>query len=316
MLTHAENTAISAALPGLQLAWDSTSMGELKLCPRKYYYRILYGYTPRELSVHLKFGLGFHSATEHYDHARARGENHDAGVRAAIRRALEFTWDFKMGRPWLSSDPNKNRQTLVRTIAWYYEQFAHDPLETVILATGKPAVELSFMVELPFKAQETGESFFYGGHLDRVALMGGSAYIVDKKTTKHTLNKQYFDGYSPDNQFSGYMFGGAVGFGLKLQGIICDAAQVAVGFTRFQREVIHRTKEQLEEWVRDLGMWLRVAEFYAKTNYWPQNDKNCSMYGGCPFRSVCGKTPGARPEWLRAGFERQVWNPLIARGDI
>ena len=43
---------------------------------------------------------------------------------------------------------------------------------------------------------------------------------------------------------------------------------------------------------------------------------NCHVYGGCAFRSVCGKTPEVREQWLRAGFERQIWNPLVARGDI
>lgn len=315
MFTNAENSALSEQTPQLQLAWDSTSMGELKLCPRKYQYRILYGYTPRELSVHLKFGLGFHGATERYDHARAKGKSHDEGVVAAVKWAMEFTWDSKMGRAWLSSDPNKNRATLVRSVVWYYEQFKEDAIETVILENGKPAVELSFMLPLPFKSQE-GEQFLYGGHLDRVGRMAGANYIVDKKTTKYTLSPSYFAQFSPDNQFSGYIFGGKIGYGLPIAGLIVDAAQVAVGFTRFAREIVTRTPEQIKEWVKDLAFWLRQAEYYAKQAYWPQNDKACSMYGGCAFRSVCGKTPSVREQWLRAGFERQIWNPTIARGDI
>lgn len=315
MISPDENAALSRQLPGMQLAWDSTSLGELKLCPRRYMYRILYGYAPRELNIHFMFGLGFHGATERYDHARASGGSHAEGVRAAVKFALEFTWDSKMGRAWLSSDPNKNRLTLLRTVVWYYEQFAEDALETVILANGKPAVELSFMLPLPFKS-ESGEQLFYGGHLDRVAHFAGGTYIVDKKSTKHTLGPDYFRQYTPDNQFSGYIFGGRAGFSLPISGLIVDAAQVAVGFTRFAREVVQRTPEQVKEWVKDLAFWLRQAEFFAKQGHWPMNDKACHVYGGCPFREVCSKTPSVREKWLRASFARQVWDPTKARGDI
>lgn len=315
MFGREQSGAMSEAQPGMQLAWDSTSLGELKLCPRRYQYRILYGYAPRELNIHFTFGLGFHGATERYDHARAAGGSHEDGVRAALKWAMEFTWDSKMGRPWLSSDPNKNRGTLLRTVVWYYEQFREDALETVILANGKPAVELSFMIPLPFQS-EAGEQLFYGGHLDRVAMMCGAAYIVDKKSTKQTLGASYFNQYSPDNQFSGYIFGGRAGFQLPIMGLIVDAAQVAVGFTRFAREVVQRTPEQVKEWVKDLAFWLRQAEFFAKQGHWPMNDKACHVYGGCPFREICSKTPAVREKWLRAGFIRQVWDPTKARGDI
>lgn len=315
MWTAEQNSALSAEQPGLQLAWDSTSLGELKLCPRRYFYRILCGWTPRELNVHLKFGLGFHGATERYDHARAQGAEHAEALRTAVRWVMDYTWDHKMGRPWISSMNEKNRLTLVRTVVWYYDQYETDPLETVLLANGKPAVELSIMLPLPYKS-ETGEQFLYGGHMDRVARLGEPSYVVDKKTTKNTLGKSYFAQFSPDNQFSGYIFLASAGFGFKLAGLICDAAQVAVNFTRFQRELISRTPDQIKEWVKDLAYWLRQAEFYAKQGYWPMNDKACHVYGGCPFREICARAPETRESWLKGSFAKQLWNPLIARGDI
>lgn len=315
MFTHEENSAISSVTPGFQLFWDSTSLGELKLCPRRYQYRILEGYAPRELNVHFKFGLGFHGALERYDHARASGATHREAERAATKWVLEYTWDTKMGRPWLSDMPEKNRLTLVRSVVWYLDKYEHDTIETLILANGKPAVELSFMLPLPF-ASDSGEQLSYGGHLDRVGRLGELNYIVDKKTTKWLLTQAYFAGFSPDNQFTGYIFGGTVGFGFKVAGLIVDAAQVAAGFTRFARELVTRTPDQVKEWVRDLAYWLRQAEFYAKQGHWPMNDKNCHVYGGCPFRSICSKPPSVRDSWLKSGFVKQIWNPLIARGDI
>jgi hypothetical protein len=56
----------------LQFAWDSTSLGYLKECPRKYYYTMIEGWRGRGESVHLRFGQEYHAALEHYDRAPGR----------------------------------------------------------------------------------------------------------------------------------------------------------------------------------------------------------------------------------------------------
>lgn len=315
MLTHEENAALSAKTPGLQLSWDSTSLGELKTCARKYYYRILLGLSPRDLSVHLKFGLGFHGALERYDHARAAGADFQEGARVALKWVMDYTWDHKMGRPWLSSDPNKNRGTLIRTVVWYLDQFQNDPIETLILANGKPAVELSFAIPLPFESSK-GEPFILSGHLDRVGHFASGLYIADRKTTKWTLSKSYFDQFSPHNQFSTYIFAGKVAYDLPIAGLIVDAAQVGVGFSRFERQIVPRTREETDEWLVGLRHWLRMAEYFAEAGEWPMNESSCGNYGGCAFRPICSKTPGARAQWLATGFDKQIWDPTKARGDI
>jgi hypothetical protein len=54
----------------IQYAWDSTSLGWLKTCPRLYQYSMLEGWRSRGESVHLKFGQLYHSGLELYDKAR------------------------------------------------------------------------------------------------------------------------------------------------------------------------------------------------------------------------------------------------------
>jgi hypothetical protein len=151
---------------------------------------------------------------------------------------------------------------------------------------------------------------------------------VDKKSTKNTISASFFAQYSPDNQFSTYMLAGRVAFQLPVKGLIVDAAQVAVGFTRFERGLVERTEGQIGEWVDGLGFWFASAESCAKRGWelesasgdssiaWPMNDKNCSMYGGCSFRKICSKAPGQRQQWLRTEFRQRQWNPLSKRGDI
>lgn len=318
------NSAFSSALPGLQLAWDSTTLGQLKTCPRLYWYSNIAGsspdlgasgYAPRLESVHLTFGLVMHGARERYDHARAQGEGHESALRIALRYALEATWNRELGRPWLSDDKNKNRLTLIRTIVWYLDDFAEDSLRTVILASGKPAVEVSFRMELGAVAP-TGEPYLLCGHFDRVATLNDTTYISDIKTTKSTVSPDFFEKFSPGNQFSLYCLAAKVVYALPVRGLIVDAAQVAVTFSRFQRGIVQRTEAQLEEWLSDALWWIAQAARFAAEGYWPMNDTSCDRFGGCPFRSVCSASPSVRAEWLRRDFVRRTWNPLATRGDI
>lgn len=309
------NSSFSMEIPTLQVAWDSTSLGALKECARKYFYRHICGWQGRTLSVHLTFGLLYHGALERYDHARFSGDSHDTATCLAVRYCMEQTWDRERNRPIIMDDKNKNRYTLVRTVIWYLEQFADDPCETIRLANGKPAVEVSFRFNMGGKFI-TGEDIIYCGHLDRMVSFQGSDYILDRKTTKSTLDQSYFDKFSPDNQFSGYCVGASITWGKPVSGLIVDAAQVAVTFSRFQRAPVTRSEDQLQEWYRDAFYWISQAENFAKIGYWPMNDKSCGNYGGCDFRGICSKSERVRPEWLQAQFVKRIWDPLQTRGDI
>ena len=72
----------SPFLPGtnIQYAYDSTSLGLLKTCPRLYQYTMIDGYVAKGESIHLRFGIEYHQALQDYDIARAEGIDHeDAG---------------------------------------------------------------------------------------------------------------------------------------------------------------------------------------------------------------------------------------------
>lgn len=296
----------------LQIAWDSTSIGALKKCPRYYQLSIVLGYTPRLRSVDLDFGIWLHSARERYYHARARGEDHDTGVDAALDYALRATWNSALGRPWISDHPQKNRATLIRTIVWYLDKWAEDPLETLILANGKPAVELSFMFQIGHTTRD-GVPYQLCGHIDRLVKFQNSVRVSDLKSTKHTLDPDYFSQFIPDNQMETYSFASRVIYEVPCSGIIIDAAQVAVSFSRFGRGFVSYTDDQIDEWYEGLGDYLAQAETYALRGRWPMNERACFR---CEFRGVCAKPPSTRDEWLRGAFDRRVWDPLQRRGDI
>jgi len=315
------NNAFSTVLPTLQLAWDSTSLGLLKECPRKYQLTmgsaVEPGWSPRTESVHLRFGIEVHDARRIYDYARTQGNSHDDALDDAVSHTLCSTYDYDLMRPWFSDHKEKNRFTLLRTIVWYLDEYGpNDPLQTVTLANGKPAVELSFRMQTDIRIG--GEPVTLCGHMDRLAVASFDqrTYIADIKTTGSTLGTDYFSKFSPDNQFSLYSFASKVVYSQPVAGLIVDAAQIAVTFSRFQRGLVPRHQAQLDEWYSDLGIWLEQAESFARRGHWPMNDKSCNNYGGCPFRGICAHVPSIRDKWLQASFVHRTWDPLRARGDV
>lgn len=302
-----------------QWAWDSTSLGWLKECPRKYQYHMLEGWTSKGESIHLEYGILYHEALAFYETAKYNGCDHEQALRDTVRQILLWTW--RDGAPWraqadLPVDDKaalKSREHLVRTVVWYLDKFKDDPARTLMHpVTGKPMVELSFKFEIG-AGLDLKHPYVLCGYLDRVVEFQGQTFVMDRKTTTTTLGGYYFDQYDPDNQMSLYTVASQIAFKMPVKGIIVDAAQIAMGFSRFVRSFVFKTPDQIDEWMRDLKVWLRQAEWYATAAYWPQNDKSCHKYGGCVFREVCSKSPAVRDKFLESGFTRREWNPLIPR---
>lgn len=308
----------------LQWAWDSTSLGWLKECPRKYQYHMLEGWRTKAEAVRLEFGILYHRALEHFEKYRVSWA-YEESLRMVVHDLLKWTW--RDGKPWRASaalDMEDKvsvlcRENLVRTVVWYIEKFRNDPAKTKVLGDGQPMVELHFLISLnrhpwdhlsekPYK-----ESYALCGYLDRVVSFQGEDYGMDRKSTTSTIGSYYFDRFEPDNQMTLYTIAIQAGFKTPVRGMIVDAVQIAVGFSRFQRSILFKTQEQLDEWLTDLHYWLDQAERYAAQNYWPQNDKSCQNYGGCTFRKVCSKSPSVRDRFLHTDFEKHFWNPMEPR---
>lgn len=314
-----DNVQLTPFIEGakLQWAWDSTSLGWLKECPRKYQYHMVEGWTAKSEAIHLEWGILYHEALEGFERLRSEGADHNSALACVVKDTLIKTW--RDGGPWraakdLSPEDKsslKSRENLIRTIIWYIDKFKDDPAQT-IQRDGKPMVELHFQFEIN-KEMQSPYPYTLCGYLDRVVEFQGEKFVMDRKSTTSTLGSYYFDQYDPDNQISLYTVSSRIAFHTPVKGVIIDAAQIAVGFSRFVRSFVFKTPDQIDEWMYDLGIWLRQAEIYATKNYWPQNDKSCHKYGGCVFRGICSKSPSVRDKFLESNFQRRAWNPLIPR---
>ncbi len=307
------NSSFSTAVAGLQLGWDATSLEALDKCPRLYQLSIIEGYQTPFTSPNLTFGTVFHSATELYSLTRAAGQDHDQALLAALRHTIVATWDFKLGRPWASDEPTKTRDTLFRTIVWYLDHFRDESLETLILANGKPAVELSFRFDSGLKTQD-GESIQLCGHIDRVVTWNDEIWITDKKTSRYDLDENYFKQFLPHNQMTLYSIAGFVTLNKDIDGLIIDGCQILVGGSRFLRKQIPMTPNILEEWMTDFAIKVKEAEGYATQAYWPMRRSSCG-FGRmqCQFRPVCSSDPTIRQTLLDSAYSRRTWDPLQPR---
>lgn len=336
---NAQVEVLSPFLPGTKIryAWDSTTLGALKTCPRMYQYLYIDGWGSTEESVHLRFGSEYHQAFQDYALSRAAGIDHNASVFDVVRELLIRTADFAPN-PETRAGKYKSRNILLRAVIWYLDEHEHDPAETYIKADGKPAVELSFRFELDWGPQVSStplgaimpvdltppQPYLLCGHLDKVVSLNGALFVMDHKTSMSTLSSNYFDQWSPSNQMTLYSLAAKVIIDAPVRGVILNAAQLMLDYekssdygARFVRGVTYRTPDQLGEWLADLHYWLDLAERYAVEDYFPMNDTACGNYGGCRFRDVCSKSSQVREKFLQSDFHKQtedeIWNPLRAR---
>jgi len=319
----------------IQYAWDSTSLGYLKTCPRLYQLTMLEGWSPRGESIHLRFGQEYHKALEDFDRLQIVG---GLTRKEALYETVLLTYQRIQG--WeVDQDTRagkyKNPASLIRLIIDYIDHFNPDPAQTVVLDNGQPAVELSFRFELNWGPgqQPTGKSYdpesrqlkhtigsqpyMLSGHLDRVVKFNGDLFVMDRKTTMTTPGSYYFDQYSPNNQMSLYTLASKVILDAPIRGVIIDAAQILVSSSAFVRGTTYRTPDQTDEWVDDLHYWFGMAESFANAGHWPMNDTACDKFGGCRFREICSKSPQVRERFLAGEFDKlapeERWNPLKPR---
>src|SRR5262245_32990264 len=214
----------------IQYAWDATSLEYLKRCPRLYQYKMIDCWQSGKDNINLRFGHEFHKALQDYEILRAQGDiDHDEAVFLSIKELLLRTDDF---RP---DDKYKSRENLIRTAVWHMDKYKDDPAKTMIMSSGKPAVEVNFKFPLDYGPIPNNDEYNYilCGYLDRVVEYNQEVLPMDHKTTTSTPGDYYWNQFDPNNQMTLYVLACQVIFEATVKGIIIDAAQIMVDSSRF-----------------------------------------------------------------------------------
>ena len=202
-------TTQSPFLPGtnIQFAWSSSSLDLIKTCPRLYEYTMIQGWQSRDESIHLRFGIEYHTALQDYAIAKAKGIKHEDAIHDTIRALHSRVYGWSVDRT-TRAGKYKNRESIVSLVIDYLDHFSDDPAETFILDSGEPAVELSFRLEMDWGPKASNSPYLLCGHLDRVVNFSDNLYVMDHKTSMSTLGQYYFNQWSPSNQMTLYTYAG------------------------------------------------------------------------------------------------------------
>jgi len=311
----------------IQFAWDSVSLTAFLSCKRRYKYLILDGLVPKApgYAIALEFGILFHSALEVYHRASAGGSSHDEALLATMRWLVaqeafaalptdddieelkEATDDADDGIA-LRNSKIRTRYHLARAVVWYLDHYSSDPLTTLILPSGLPAVELSFRVPLPLEI--AGHPLLLCGHIDRAVSFEGALWASDYKTTK-SLTRQFFDTFELAHQMTGYTVAGQVILNQPVKGVWIDGVALQVGAAQFSRAPTTRTPGQIKEYFDLLTDVSEQAERAFDTGHYPMNTASCYF---CEFKQVCKQPPEYRDRYIDLYYERKPgWNPLRNR---
>lgn len=310
--------------PFLQLTWDSTSLKLFLECPQKYHLTMHEGWTTSGQNIHFWFGGLVHSSIEVFEHSKAQGADFDDSLDAMTQFMMT-----EIAKPDIPVDEQgyKTGPNLVRTMIWYQLQYRNDPYQTVILANGRPAVELSFQYDLGYGPED---GFVYAGHIDRLARYRDAekVSIIDHKSTKLSLSSRIAEGYANDLQFTGYQIGVEVTYPEPCDGVEINSLSVQKTLSNFARFKTWRPEEIRTEFLDELRGTLERAEEYAALAWayageipsmvpaaYPHNRTACTNYGGCHFASICSKAPSLRAPFLETNFSRRtdLWDPAKAR---
>jgi hypothetical protein len=310
----------SSFVPGTQLqwAWDSVSLGLFKQCAHKYYLTLIEGWHLHPQPVALQFGIYFHKCMETRLRLLARGmDPHEVQLRT-VRLALLLGESLQPGRT------ERTKETLARAVSWYCEQFNDDAMRVTTRPNGEPTVEYSFIIPLaddkgPF--QVDGHQMYMCGHLDAYVEFLGDYWVCDYKTSKGTLDDNFFADFSNSYQQKGYMAAAhtlastpSSAIPAPPKGVIITGIELGVNYNRFARQQVTWTTMQLNDYLTDLKVLIESAALFADRGRWPHNETQCvGRYGKCPFFDVCAATPPARQRLLESSFRKSVWDPAASR---
>ena len=287
------------------VAWRSQ-----RQCLRKYYYTVIRRLRKRGASAAIDFGTLAHKALNIFYTRQATGEAYERSLVETLKEILP------LAQAQLSYEWPQNPHSLGRFVVWFLDKNERGRAPSTLVLQGQPATEIQF--EFPSGlVTQSGEDITLFGTIDRLVTMQGKAFPCDLKTTLRAIGTSFAENYSPENQFSLYMLAVRMFFNLPSDEMLLYAAQVGQNFVRLETFLVSRSTGVLDEWVEALPFWLHQMEDCAEAALerqnagadpslaYPQNDKSCSMYGGCQFRKVCSKSPAQRNQWLDLEFEER-----------
>ena len=293
---------------------DSTMLVTFDSCAQKFFNEYILCLASVGISPDLHAGGAFahglhHARVAFYEH----GLNRTESALAATRAFMQYYGDYEA--------PDNHPKDFVNTLCAlldYFEfyPFDADPIQPIMLANGKPAVEFTFAIPTEVMHPTTNQPIIYGGRCDMLGTYNSVGVIVDEKTTK-AMGPQWAKNWSMRGQFIGYVYA-AQYYGYDISTALVRG--IAIQKTQYKHMQVIETYSQwqIERWWlhvheklnRMVAYWKMQAKYSDRSPHamWPYSyGDGCSSYSGCPYLHLC--TVESPPQWY-GDYARRVWNPL------
>lgn len=283
---------------------DHTALITYKTCPRKYFYRMVLGFTDKETPAYFVLGGSYHKYREQFELTWKSEEglpfadrfdfSHLLAKDAAIKKweskakgkplALNTKWD------WITID--RLKKSLEVTKDWL--QIEKKAGNIIVIATEQP-----FIVQIE-------KDIFYGGRADQVVKWNNRLWGRDFKTS--SKEGAYFKRtLKPSNQFLGYTIAEEL-----LHGSTVDGQLV---------EVLYNTKSNPPKitpypnsfnvyekgiWRKELVSWTEKIANSRKNDSYEMAEVHCPF---CPFHMVCtAGNENAMMATLESKYKIEPWD--------
>ena len=297
---------------------DHSAMIVAENCFRKYFYRIVLGFVPKEDAIYFAWGSAYHKFREileceygygpnkpvKWDEEKAKNSFADAALAG-------LTYWRKHGKDqgpedkfsWMTQA--RLLESFKKAFEWWTIEKKQGKIEVI-------AVEQAFNIRLP-------DGTYRSGRADQIIKWMGKTYGRDFKTTSKD-SMFYQKTLVPNEQFTGYTYCEGELTGETIQGQIIEVLYNAKSTKTAQKgpEIlefpVNKTKWELDQWLKEHIQVTKMIDLCRQEDVWPMCAVNCSF---CEFHSVCKQGSEAQQMYqLESAFKVEPWDNTKVGKDL
>jgi len=281
---------------------DSSKLGLYMLCPRKFFYRYMLGWSNEGNSIHLVFGDAWHQALAAFYEGKSVDECYTKYFLPRFREEFPPDMDLQVG----AKSPDRAKEGLEA----YAQRYRHDEFKVV-------AVEVAGSVPV---SPDTNMQF----RLDLVVQDAQNRYMIVEHKTSGTYRKDLWENqWVLSNQVNLYLHAlKAYYHDSEVYGAIVNGTFFYKTKIEFLRTPVRPPNKHVRAWLWDLNYWITAlkeerAFLNAATSAddvltcFPRNPGACTQFSTCEFHDMCVAWQNPLAELHRKPDEIQVkwWDP-------
>jgi len=285
-----------------------------KECFRKYFFRIVLGFTDKDTPPYFTFGSVYHKFREilelKYMESPTKDDKElDNMILFAIQAALVLAKKLKMTDPMVGT--KWEFMTKARLVESCMVAGKHWKREKLMGEIEVLAVEQNFNIEVKDE-NENPTGIFIGGKADQILRWRGRLWGRDFKTSSQNQEGWYIRSLDPNDQFTRYTWAEAQLNGEHVEGQLIEVMYNAKSTKTTKKgpkiypHMATRTEWQLKRWIKEQIFFSKLLDQCREEDIYPMEEKSC-VY--CIFHSVCKKgSERAMIAKLQAEFKHEPWD--------